>query len=60
MHNESGLQEMKQEGLIHHVIETLGLDDGTVNTKTTPAEGKSLVKDTDGEFAHWTLVTAVL
>ena len=43
---------MKQEGLIDHVIEALGLDVGTMNGKITPAEAKPLVKDTDGEVAH--------
>ena len=51
-HNESGLLEIKQEGLIGHVIEALRLDVGTNNGKATPADAKPLVKDTDGEVAH--------
>ena len=39
------------------MIETLGLDVDTVNGKTTSAEVKLLVKDTDGEV---TLATEVL
>ena len=50
--NESVLLKMKQEGLIDHVIEALGLDVGTVNGKVTPAKAKLLIKDTDGEVAH--------
>ena len=46
------IKEMKQEGLIDHVIEASGLGDDTVNGKATPAEVKLLVKDTDGEIAH--------
>ena len=34
---------MKQERLNDHVIEALGLDDGTVNGKATPAKAKPLV-----------------
>ena len=52
MHNDSGLQEMKQEGLVDLVIEAIGLDVGTVNGKSTPDEAKPLIKDTDGEVAH--------
>ena len=51
-HNESCLPEMKQEGLIDHVINALGLNVSTVNRKATTAEAKPLVKDTDGEVAH--------
>ena len=39
---------MKQKGLINHVIEALGLDNGTMNGKAT----QSLVEDTNGEVAH--------
>ena len=46
---ETGLIEMKQEGLINIVLEALGLERGTVNGKSTPAEGKPLVKDPNGE-----------
>ena len=49
--SETGLLEMKQEGLINRVIETLGLDIGIINGKATPAEGKPLVKDVDGDIA---------
>jgi hypothetical protein len=49
--SETGLLEMKQEGLINRVIETLGLDIGIINGKATPAEGKPLVKDVDGDTA---------
>ena len=34
------LSEMKQEGLIDHVIEALGLGVGTVNGKSAPAKVK--------------------
>ena len=47
--NTTGLIEMKQTGLIERVIESMGLDVGTVNGKWTPAEAKPLVKDEDGE-----------
>ena len=47
--NTTGLIEMKQTGLIDRVIESMGLDAGTVNGKWTPAEAKPLVKDKDGE-----------
>ena len=45
--NESGLLEMKQEGLINHVIAP-GLNIGTMNGETTPVDAKLLVKDSDG------------
>ena len=48
-HYESGLPEMKQEGLIDCVIEYIS----TLNGRAPPAEAKSLVEDTDGEVAHW-------
>jgi hypothetical protein len=52
VHDKStGLIEMKQTGLIKRVIEALGLDDGYVKGKHTPAESKPLVKDEDGEAA---------
>ena len=47
----TALIEMKQTGLIKHVIEPLGLDDGYDKGKNTPAESKPLVKDDDGEAA---------
>ena len=43
----TGLMELKQNGLFHRVIETLGLDFGTTSGKFTPADGKSLMKDDD-------------
>ena len=42
---------MKQEGLIDHVIEALGLDVGTMNGNATPAKVKPFVKDADGGVA---------
>ena len=42
--NESGLLEMKQEGLIDCVLEAPQLDIGTVNRKATSAEVKFLVR----------------
>ena len=50
--NEPALLEMKQEGLIDHLIEVLILDVGSVNGEGTPAGAKSLVKDEDGEVTH--------
>ena len=44
--------EVKQKELIDHVIEALGLDDGTMIGKTTLAEAKLLEKYKDGEVAH--------
>ena len=63
--NESGLPEMKEEGLIDHVIEALGLNACTVNQKATPAEAKSLVKvrdkeDAHGDFNHSSIVDMLL
>ncbi|KAL7465925.1 hypothetical protein ACHAXS_006230 [Conticribra weissflogii] len=52
--DQTGQLEMKQTGLIDRVLEALGLDSGTVNGKLTPAEGKPLVKDSDGEPARGT------
>ena len=43
---------MKQEVLMNHVIQALGLDVGTVNEQATPAKVKLLVKYTDEEVAH--------
>jgi len=45
----SGLLEMKQTGLIQRIIEAVGLDDGMVKGKYTPAEQQPLIKDADGE-----------
>ena len=50
--NKDGLLEMTQEGLIDRVIETLGLDVGTVHGKWMPAEATHLVRDDSGEKAH--------
>ncbi len=50
--NKNGLLEMTQEGLIDRIIETLGLDVGTVHGKWTPAEVAPLVRDDSGEKAH--------
>ena len=47
----SGLQEMKQECFIDHVIKALELDGGTLNEKATPVEGKPLAEDIDREVA---------
>ena len=44
----TGLLEMKQEGLINQFIKAMGLDAGTVNPKWTPAESSPLVKDSEG------------
>ena len=49
--SNTGLIEMKQTGLIGRVIEALGLDDGYVCGKHTPAKIKPLVKDKDGVAA---------
>ncbi len=48
--SETGLLEMKQAGLIKHIIKSLGLDDGA-KRKFTPSESKPLVKDVNGELA---------
>ena len=44
---DSGLLEMKQEGLTLCIIEAMGLDVGTVTPKWTPAETAPLVKDSE-------------
>jgi len=46
---EEGLIEMKQTGLIDRILEALGLDTKYATNKWTPAEGKPLTKDEDGE-----------
>jgi hypothetical protein len=46
---EEGLIEMKQTGLIDCVLEALGLDTKYATNKWTPAEGKPLTKEADGE-----------
>ncbi len=45
---DTGLLEMKQEGLTLCIIEAMGLDVGTVTPKWTPAEAAPLVKDAEG------------
>ena len=45
----TGLLEMKQTGLIHRVIEAVGLDNGMMKGDFTPSEQRPLVKDSDGE-----------
>lgn len=49
--DRTGLLELKQEGLIERIIETLGLDSGLSKGKWTPAEAKPLVRDEEGEQA---------
>ena len=49
MHRDSdGVIELTQTGLIDRVIRALGLDNGQVHPKFTPASGDPLVKDLDG------------
>ena len=43
--------EMRQDGLVDRVIESIGLDNGMAKVKYTPADGTPLVKDEDGEPA---------
>jgi len=50
--NKDVLLEMTQEGLIDRIIETLGLDVGTVHGKWTPTEVAQLVRDDSGKKAH--------
>jgi hypothetical protein len=52
--SKTGLLEMKQEGLILRIIEAMGLDVGTVNSKWTPAEAAPLIKDSEGDPASGT------
>jgi hypothetical protein len=47
---ETGLLEMKQIGLIKHIIEALGLDKGAKG-KFTLSKSKPLVKNVNGELA---------
>ena len=47
---EEGLIEMKQTGLIDRILEALGLDTKYATNKWTPAEGKPLTKDENGEL----------
>ncbi len=48
---DTGLLEMKQEGLTLCMFEAIGLDVGTVTPKRTPAEAAPLVKDAEGALA---------
>ncbi len=45
---DTGLLEMKQEGLTLCIIGAMGLGVGTVTSKWTPAEAAPLVKDAEG------------
>ena len=45
---KTGLLEMKHTGLIQHVIEAVGLDDGIPKVQFTPSEDNPLVKDDNG------------
>ena len=46
----TGLLEMKKNGLIQRVIEAVGLDDGMLKDKFTPLYQRPLVKDADGKL----------
>ena len=46
--DETGLIEMRQDGLIVRVISKLGLDAGAAKFEWTPVEAKPLVKNEDG------------
>ena len=52
---DTGLLEMKQEGLTLCIIEAMGLDVGTVTPEWMPAEAAPLVKDSEGALATGTL-----
>ncbi len=45
--DKSNLISLTKIGLIDQIIESLGLQDDTVNPKSTPAERKPLTKDSD-------------
>jgi hypothetical protein len=45
---DTGLLEIKQEGVTLCVIEAIGLDLGAVTPKWTPAEAAPLIKDAEG------------
>ncbi len=45
---DTGLLEMKQEGLTLCIIEAMGSEVGTVTPKWMPAEAAPLVKDAEG------------
>ena len=62
---DTGLIERKQTGLTGRIIETLGLDVGTVNWKATPALNDPLVKDikglsSKGDFSYARVVGMLL
>ncbi len=63
--SDTRLLELKQIGLTDKVIETLGLDVGTVNGKATPALNAPLVKGVEGlpakgDFSYASLVGMLL
>ena len=47
--SNTGLLDMKENGLIQSVIEVVGLDNGMVKVKFTPLDHRPLFKDDDGE-----------
>ena len=59
--NDSGLLEMKQEGLIDRMIKPLGVDVDTVSEKESLAEAKSLAEETDreGSFSDFSFISVV-
>ncbi len=62
---DTGLMEMKQEGLTLCIIEAMGLDISTVTPKWTPAELAPLVKDAEvalatGAFSYSSVVGMLL
>jgi hypothetical protein len=62
---DTGLLEMKQEGLTLCIIEAMGLDIGTVTPKWTPAEAAPPVKDAEvapatGAFSYSRVVGMLL
>lgn len=48
----TGLLKIDQNRLTDRLIETLGMDIGTVNAKATPAQHDHLVKDLEGQVAR--------
>ena len=61
----TGLLEMKQEGLILRIIEAMDLDVSTINPKWTPAEAAPLIKDSEGapasdDFSYSSVVGMLL
>ena len=59
-----GFLEMKQTGLIQHVIEAVGLDDIMVKGGFTPSDQRPLVKDANGKppsvVCSYTIIVGVL